>query len=697
VLRHNTDAWAQLRASSNTIVNGEPQYKNEQIVDYVLEQTLGFANQAYAPEFDRAGPGFGEANAILSVQRRGAPEVAMPGSAAAPAATVADANATLVPNMTPYDIPKEILNSPRKGSLIQSLSDIINDMTGTYSAATKTMAAQDKLQLIRQFYERRNRLMKSTYPWLAWNDRPFVSAGEVMQVPASSSSQLLHDYSVFNLTTPNPYDGSIKDDGTYNIESAGTPLFIDVDGTRNTAYRYYRQHAPFGHLLNFMLSSAIPASATVNPTNAVLTGAPNYSRLLDYVEVPSRYVGTETMFSPEVFNDNSLVNTTDDNIADASDPRYSLQPPFNTISRQRDPGRVNLNTVSGRRTPPAGVTPPHIWSEVYDGIMHRYGDGNLYDSATGNLLQFGHLGPAWRDVALSRRGYAQFNADAPVSGATVPVDMLGTAPNMVPDTFAFGLNKEFPSIFSNPFRSASAGDLVPLRQLQQYGVDASWLRSHPRTRGADGGWGVSNVPGVDDDGDGTIDELDESIAGDDNSDLLTNDQREAGFGDDPVSRRREGAIPEEQFFDRDRELLPLFCDSAAAPAIDALRNPGMMYQPMTRLGNLVTTRSNVYAIWVTVGYFEVERAPDWNANENNVQERFGGDGTVGSDATVRARALYDRVYPEGYMLGQEVGAETGNTKRQRAFYIIDRTEPVGFKPGEDLNVERMIRVRRRIE
>ena len=83
--------------------------------------------------------------------------------------------------------------------------------------------------------------------------------------------------------------------------------------------------------------------------------------------------------------------------------------------------------------------------------------------------------------------------------------------------------------------------------------------------------------------------------------------------------------------------------------------------------------------------------------ENNVQQRFGGDGTVGSDATVRARALYDRVYPEGYMLGQEVGSDTGNTKRQRAFYIIDRTEPVGFKPGEDLNVERMIRVRRRIE
>ena len=58
--------------------------------------------------------------------------------------------------------------------------------------------------------------------------------------------------------------------------------------------------------------------------------------------------------------------------------------------------------------------------------------------------------------------------------------------------------------------------------------------------------------------------------------------------------------------------IPLFSEEVPEPSIDAERNPGMMYQPMTRLGNLVTTRSNVYAIWVTVGYFEVEKAPDWN-------------------------------------------------------------------------------------
>ena len=149
--------------------------------------------------------------------------------------------------------------------------------------------------------------------------------------------------------------------------------------------------------------------------------------------------------------------------------------------------------------------------------------------------------------------------------------------------------------------------------------------------------------------------------------------------------------------------IPLFSEEVPEPAIDGERNPGMMYQPMTRLGNLVTTRSNVYAIWVTVGYFEVEKAPDWNTNENNVQQRFGGSGSGNAsnptpdDQSVRARALYDRVYPDGYTLGEELGTDTGNTKRQRAFYIIDRTEPVGFKPGEDLNVDKMIRVRRRIE
>ena len=190
------------------------------------------------------------------------------------------------------------------------------------------------------------------------------------------------------------------------------------------------------------------------------TGAPNFDRIFDYVDVPSRYVGTDTLLSPEVFSDNPLVNTTVDNMNGSSDPRFALQPPFNKVSRQRDPGKVNLNTVTGRRTPPqsdgsyaSGFAPPHIRSEVYDGIMHRYEDNNLLANPgviNPTVLQLGHFGPAWRDVELSRRGYAQYNADPANPN---PVDKLSETP----DVFAFGLNPAFPSVFSNPFRSAGRG------------------------------------------------------------------------------------------------------------------------------------------------------------------------------------------------------------------------------------------------
>ena len=46
--------------------------------------------------------------------------------------------------------------------------------------------------------DRRKRLVQSTYPWLAWNDRPFVSQDEIMQVPAADSSLMLRQYSTIN-------------------------------------------------------------------------------------------------------------------------------------------------------------------------------------------------------------------------------------------------------------------------------------------------------------------------------------------------------------------------------------------------------------------------------------------------------------------------------------------------------------------
>ena len=55
------------------------------------------------------------------------------------------------------------------------------------------------------------------------------------------------------------------------------------------------------------------------------------------------------------------------------------------------------------------------------------------------------------------------------------------------------------------------------------------------------------------------------------------------------------------------------------------------------------------------------------------------------------------MHPDGYQLGRELGMDTGEIERHRAFYIFDRTIPVGFQRGQDLNVEKAILVSRFIE
>jgi hypothetical protein len=91
---------------------------------------------------------------------------------------------------------------------------------------------------------------------------------------------------------------------------------------------------------------------------------------------------------------------------------------------------------------------------------------------------------------------------------------------------------------------------------------------------------------------------------------------------------------------------------------NATRHSAFRHNTLGRLSNTITTRSNVYAMWVTMGYFEVD-----------------GSG----------------------LLGQELNSDTGEIKRHRAFYMIDRSIPVGFEPGENHNVDRAILVRRYIE
>ncbi len=82
------------------------------------------------------------------------------------------------------------------------------------------------------------------------------------------------------------------------------------------------------------------------------------------------------------------------------------------------------------------------------------------------------------------------------------------------------------------------------------------------------------------------------------------------------------------------------------------------YLPITRLANLTTNRSNVFAIYMTIGYFEF-------------------DPSTG--------------------ITQEYGWDNGKTRRHRGFYVVDRSIPVAFEPGVDNNTENCVLTRRIIE
>jgi hypothetical protein len=101
--------------------------------------------------------------------------------------------------------------------------------------------------------------------------------------------------------------------------------------------------------------------------------------------------------------------------------------------------------------------------------------------------------------------------------------------------------------------------------------------------------------------------------------------------------------------------------------IDYNRNPYFRYQAIQKLGSVFSNHSNVFAVWITVGYFEVTQVP------------------------------VDAGHPDGYQLGQELGSDSGDIVRHRAFYIFDRSIPVGFVRGQDINHDKAVLLKRYIE
>ena len=109
-------------------------------------------------------------------------------------------------------------------------------------------------------------------------------------------------------------------------------------------------------------------------------------------------------------------------------------------------------------------------------------------------------------------------------------------------------------------------------------------------------------------------------------------------------------------------------------------NPYTALENVMRLSDVTTTRSNVFAIWVSIGYFDVERFADRTA----LLAKYPALTHIDSDV------MFKDVYPDGCVLGAERGLDDGTVRRYRAFYLLDRSTPVGYRYDNEMNVRGVI-------
>ncbi len=257
--------------------------------------------------------------------------------------------------------------------------------------------------------------------------------------------------------------------------------------------------------------------------------------LLDYLRVPSRFAANSIYL-----NDTNVGTVTGG----------AVLPPFNLLSRYREPGKINVNTLFDDRVRKG-------WLGQFDAGVTVMGQ-----DLAGNVANFSMAAFPNGEFEGSRR------------------DASGTLPDQ----------------FDNPFRNTSDYNKVPDVAL------------------------VANSPV-----------------------LVSMLRKDDGGGSDS----------------------PLLETQSDFPFANSVRDSWARHQGLRRVGNITTTRSSVFAIWVTVGRFEVDEA-------GNLLVDAAGNGI-------------------------ELGSDTGKIRRNRGFFIVDRSIPVAFEPGNNHNIERAVRVSTIIE
>jgi hypothetical protein len=320
--------------------------------------------------------------------------------------------------------------------------------------------------------------------FLHWANRPFTSGQELALVPIASPFHLLQ------------------------LHGIDTPSLI--------------ADQQFAHLAGFWENSIPPA-----PWNAIAGRSPaNSLSFLDCVHVPSRFAGLYSTVPNAAANTAALAALGLDNY------------PTDHISTFREPGRINVNTI----------TDQSAWRAIF-------GSRDAIGAVTPG-------GPVDPDVDQTSSGADRLPRWAPnIFGPALPVAQpaRGSAGTATPTIAAFFL------AMPGPLADSDADTVAPDRATRNGGY------------------------------------------------------RDAFTGDSNRHRSTD-------------------------------RNALFRYQTMMQLSDRVTTRSNVFAVWVTIGYFDTS-----------------------------------------------TGNEVQPVTRHRGFYLFDRSIPVAYEQGQNHNIRDAILLRRIIQ
>ncbi len=336
-------------------------------------------------------------------------------------------------------------------------------------------------------------------------------------------------------------------------------------------------------------------------SNVDITKSPNFHRLLDWVETPETFDDSYSLnlaerfpIRPSGFPGASWPPTTptDWNV---DMPLELFRSPFNQFPSLTRRGKVNLNTINGNR----------VYRELMTGISTPTEVAAIPASVVGSRGAF------YDDFLLSRRGYKLPNANPPLFGGP-------TVSATYPYRLDYRLDPDFPTEFAGAFMPNAVADLAPLIRPNASRTDwpPSVNANHLQRQPTEGGL-LRQAPG---------------------------DRGQYQASGAPV--RNGTTIPHPLFVREDGTSLHQ----------DRDRSPLHRYQGISRLANTTTGQSNVFSVWTTIGFFEID--------------------------------------VETMSVGQEYGYEDGTNKRHRSYMMIDRSVPVRYEVGEDHNTADTILMRR---